>query len=126
MKVSASGLGGAKDMAGHAAGLTAATRVLLQLMIDLQFGRIEGICVHNGTVVYNPLPTVVRTVKFGACDGRRASTSPEDLALKPQVVSLLDELASIKTGHVLRLEVRDGLPAFMEVAVDAGPEVAHA
>jgi hypothetical protein len=64
-------------------------------------------------------------VKFVASDARAPYTSPEEMLAKPQVAALLEELAAVTNGCILRLEVRDGLPAFMEVEVDAGQEVAH-
>lgn len=106
--------------------LPAAARVLLQLIADVQFGRIERLHIRNGEAAFDPLPTVVRTVKFAASDGGAAFASPEEMLAKPQVAALFDELAVVTDGCILRLEVRDGLPAFMEVAVGAGPEVSHA
>jgi hypothetical protein len=106
--------------------LPAAARVLLQLIADVQFGRIERLHIRNGEAAFDPLPTVVRTVKLAASDGGGSATSPEEMLAKPQVAALFDELAALTDGCILRLEVRDGLPAFMEVAVGAGPEVSHA
>jgi hypothetical protein len=33
-------------------------------MADVQFGRIERLHIRNGEAAFDPLPTVVRTVKF--------------------------------------------------------------
>jgi hypothetical protein len=105
--------------------LPASARTLLQIIADVRFGRIEQLQICNGEAALFPFPTVVRTVKFVASDARAPYTSPEEMLAKPQVAAWLEELAAVTNGCILRLEVRDGLPAFMEVEVDAGQEVAH-
>jgi hypothetical protein len=45
---------------------------------------------------------------------------------KPQTQALLHELAGVKSGCILRLEVRDCQPCFMEVALSATAEAPNA
>ena len=49
-----------------AASLPPARRRLLTLMQELNFGWIENLSVQDGDPVFDPPPTVVRQVKFGA------------------------------------------------------------
>jgi hypothetical protein len=92
--------------------------VLVQLCIDLRYGRIERLHVRRGEPVFAPAPEAVRTVKFGG----PAENAPPTLAQilsKPQTQALLRELACVESGCILRLEVRDSQPCFMEIAIQA-------
>jgi hypothetical protein len=99
--------------------------VLVQLCIDLRYGRIDGLHVRRGLPVFDPAPQVIRTVKFGGPEEVSPPTLAQVLS-KPQTQALLRELSRVEGGCILRLEVRDSQPCFMEVAITAAGEPANA
>src|SRR5262245_59935470 len=53
------------------AALSRPRRRLVELMQNLNFGRIEVLVIRNGNPILDPLPRVVREVKFGGDNGPR-------------------------------------------------------
>jgi len=97
------------------ASLSSARRRLLNLMQDLNFGRIERLVVLNGEPVFEPAPRVVREVKFGGENGPRPELGAGDFALKAQVVELFERLDRLGDATLECLEVKHGLPFRMHV-----------
>lgn len=93
---------------------------LLELMQALNFGRIERLPVRAGEPVLDPLPTIVREVKFGGQNGARDEWALGDFALKAQVVELFRELDRLHDGLIDVLTVKYGLPFNMHVNLEAG------
>lgn len=93
---------------------------LLELMQALNFGRIERLPVRAGEPVLDPLPTIVREVKFGGENGVRDERSLGDFVLKDQVVELFEELDRLRDGLIDVLTVKRGLPFNMHLNLDAG------
>ncbi len=93
---------------------------LLELMQALNFGRIERLPVRAGEPVLDPLPTVVREVKFGGQNGARDEWALGDFALKAPVVELFKELDRLRDGLIDVLTVKHGLPFNMHVNLEAG------
>jgi len=95
--------------------LSPGRRRLLELMQQINFGRIDGIAVRDGEPIFDPPPRVVREIKFGSENGPRPELGIGDFALKAQVVELfaqLDELGDAKVGSI---EIKYGLPFRMSV-----------
>jgi hypothetical protein len=82
--------------------------------------------VRGGEPRFDPPPQLVRTVKLGGTDAVDTSPSLAQILSKPQTQALLRELAGVKSGRILRLEVRDCQPCFMEVALSATEEAPNA
>lgn len=99
--------------------LTSARKHLLVLMQRLNFGRIEGLAVRGGQPVFNPVPRLLREVKFGGENGPRPESAAADFTLKVQVVELFRQLDEIGDGTVELIEVKHGLP-FRMVFAEAG------
>ncbi len=97
-------------VASRKTALTPAGRRLVELMQATNFGRIEDLAVRGGSPVLDPLPRVVREVKFGAENGPRAEASKRDFPLKTQVMGLFAEMQAIGDGVIRSLEIRHGLP----------------
>jgi hypothetical protein len=95
-------------------------RRLLELMQELDFGRIEALAVGAGDPVLDPPPTIVREVKFGGQNGPRDERTLDDFPLKAQVVELFDELDRLGDGVIDVLTVKHGLPFNMHVNLAAG------
>lgn len=95
--------------------LSAGRRRLLEVLQEINFGRIEALVVRNGEPVLAPDTRVVREVRFGSENGPRRELSIGDFVLKAQVVELFDLLDRMDNGMVERLEVKHGLPFRVDV-----------
>ncbi|KAB2949524.1 MAG: hypothetical protein F9K17_02690 [Phycisphaerae bacterium] len=89
-------------------------------MQALNFGRIERLPVRAGEPVLDPLPTIVREVKFGGQNGVRDEWALGDFALKAPVVELFKELDRLRDGLIDVLTVKYGLPFNMHVNLEVG------
>jgi hypothetical protein len=89
---------------------------LIELMQQINFGRIEGLLVRNGEPAFVPPPEVIREVKFGGENGPRPERGVDDFALKAQVVELIQQLNGLGDGTVEAIEVKHGLPFRMLLA----------
>jgi hypothetical protein len=90
--------------------LSPAQRRLVELMQDLNFGRIERLEVLDGQPVFDPPPRIVREIKFGAQNGPRSEAALRDFVLKAQLVEFFAWLDTLGDGVIERLEVQHGLP----------------
>ena len=97
-------------------GLSAPRRRLVELLQELNFGRVENLTVREGQPVLDPPPRIVREWKFGAEKGPRPERAIGEFALKLQVVELFAALDELGDGVVDLIEVKHGLPFKMEVA----------
>jgi len=95
-------------------------RALLELMQEINFGRIEGLAIQDGEPILDPSPQVVREVKFGSENGPRPEIDSIDFLLKAQVVDLFHHLDRMVDGTVERLHVKHGLPFRMDVRETVG------
>lgn len=91
-------------------------RQLLELMQSINFGRIEGLMIRDGTPVLAPPPRLVREVKFGGDNGPRPERDANNFVLKAQVVELFQHLDQLGVGAIEVLEIKHGLPFRMLVA----------
>lgn len=91
---------------------------LVELMQEINFGRIEGLRIVDGEPEATPT-RIVREVKFGGENGTRPERDVPDFALKAQVVELLRSLDAIGDGTVDLIEIKHGLPFRMLVADSA-------
>jgi hypothetical protein len=96
--------------------LSAARRRLVELLQDVNFGRVERLEVRGGDPVFDPPPRVVREWKLGADNGPRPERAARDFALKAQVVELCGLLDRLGDGVVSVLEIKHGLPFRVEIA----------
>jgi hypothetical protein len=90
-------------------------RRLVELLQDLNFGRIEGLRVYGGVPIFDPAPRVVQTLKMGGQNGPREEASLQDFWLKQPLVDLLQTLRGIGEGEVLSIDVKHGLPFTVEI-----------
>ena len=92
------------------ASLSPARRRLLEVLQQVNFGRVESLAIVNGEPVLDPPPRIVREIKFGAENGPRPEISSADFLLKQQVVELLAVLDKMQNGVIDVIEVKHGLP----------------
>jgi hypothetical protein len=88
-----------------------ARQALIDVMQNLNFGRIENLLVCQGEPVFNPTPPrIVRDIKLGGENGARPEATISDFALKTQVTELFEHLRHLGDGSVRVIEVKHGLP----------------
>jgi hypothetical protein len=99
--------------ATHDVTLSPARRRLVDLMTDVQFGRIHSLIVRSGEPVFDPPPVVFRTLKFAATGNPRPPVG--DPTARPAVTELLAQLTRLGNGVVHKIQVADGLPLLAEI-----------
>jgi len=95
--------------------LTGPQQRLVELMQQINFGRIEDLQVRNGVPVFNPPPRVIRKLKVGADNSPRPEYGFDDFLLRQQTEELLSAIEQMGDGEVLVIDVRHGLPFSLEV-----------
>jgi len=90
--------------------LESSEKHLVEMMQDLNFGRIIGLHTRGGRPSFNPPPKVLREIKFGGENGPRPELKSRDFTLKSQTIALLENLSHLGDGITVTIEVRHGLP----------------
>lgn len=98
------------------AALTPARKRLVELMQEINYGRIEGLRVQNGEPVFDPLPTVLRLFLFGKDNGPNESRGNDGFALKKKVAELFEVFDRERSLSIQELMIDNGLPVRMTVA----------
>jgi hypothetical protein len=88
---------------------------LVQLLQNLNFGRIECLRVKAGEPIFEPEPRVIQKLKMGGDNTPRPEAALEDFWLKQQTVEMLTAIANLRDGEVLSIEVKHGLPFAIEI-----------
>jgi hypothetical protein len=101
------------------ASLSPARRWLLEKCQHLNFGRIENLEIQDGQPVLNPLPRLIREVKFGGENSPRPELGIADFQLKSQVVDLFAFFDELQTGTIEVIELKHGLPFRMVVVEES-------
>ena len=96
--------------------LSPARRRLVELMQDVNYGRIEGLNVRDGEPVLEHTPIVMRDIVFGKVNAPNLARGRDDFALKDQIVELFDLFDRERSVTVESLVVQNGLPVRMTVA----------
>lgn len=99
-------------------------RRLIELMQRVNFGRIADIPIRNGDPVLNPLPRIIREVKFGGDNKPRPESELGNFTLKRQVQEMFEELDRTGNGMIEVLIVKHGLPFLMHVTEHASGDAA--
>jgi hypothetical protein len=92
---------------------------LVKFMQRLNFGRIVGLVVLEGEPVLEPLPHLIREIKFGGENGPHPKTSAKDFILKAPVCELFAQMEAMGNGVINCLEIKHGLPFRMTIEEDA-------
>ena len=85
-------------------------------MRNLNYGRIEGLCIQNGEPVFNPPPTVLRLFLFGKDNGPNEFCSSDNFVLKKKMVELFEIFDRERSLLIKELVIDSGLPVRMSVA----------
>jgi hypothetical protein len=102
--------GGRRNHPQKKSGLSLSRRQLVELMQDINFGRLENLDVFDADPTLDPMPRVVREIKFGGENGPRPELQAQDFVLKAQVIEMFDHLDRIRDCHIESLEIKHGLP----------------
>ena len=89
--------------------LTPPKRRLIELMQDINFGRITNIPVRDGEPELTPDTVIEREIKLGGQSGPRPERDQDDFILKQEVVALLDPLARGGGGELCLHATKHGL-----------------
>lgn len=90
-------------------------RRLVEKLQEINFGRIEGLVIHDREPVLDPMPRIVREIKFRADNGHRPEAAKGDFLLKDQVLELFAHITALGDGVIQVLEVQHGLPFRMSI-----------
>lgn len=102
--------GGRRNHPQLKGGLSMSRRRLVELMQDINFGRLEGVHVRDAEPILDPSPGIVREIKFGGENGPRPELLADKFALKSQVVEMFAHFDRLRHCHVEALEIKHGLP----------------
>lgn len=91
-------------------------RRFLSAMRQLGHGRFESLRIQQGELVLEPPPTAVRSVKFGKPTPNRPEHPSSTFDLKQEVAQLFGFVRGVDAGEIRVLEVRGGLPLYMDIA----------
>ena len=97
------------------ASLSPARRQLLEVLQQINFGRLESLVVRNGEPILDPMPRRVLEIKFDSENGPRPELGITDFLLKRQIIELFAFLDERQDGVIDVLEVKHGLPFRMIV-----------
>ncbi|MFM2007983.1 MAG: hypothetical protein RLZZ09_3638 [Pseudomonadota bacterium] len=95
--------------------LTPKQRQLVELMQDINFGRISDLLIKDGEPLFVADTFIEREIKFGGQNGPRPELAQDDFVLKHEVIVMLDHIAQIIDGCVGSLEIKHGLPFLMRI-----------
>ena len=98
------------------AALTPARRRLVELMQEINYGRLEGLEVRDWEPVFKPPPQVVRQIVFGKDNGPNAQRAAQGFALKKKMAELFEVFDRERSFLILELVIDNGLPVRMAVA----------
>ena len=97
------------------ASLSPARRQLLEVLQQINFGRLESLVVRNGEPILDPMPRRVLDIKFDSENGPRPELGITDFLLKRQVIELFAFFDELQDGVIDVLEIKHGLPFRMTV-----------
>jgi len=90
-------------------------RTLVELIEDLNFGRIERLQFRDGRPILQPLPRVIAAVKIAGEDRKADSEIRPGSCLKQSLMELFALMQRVGDGELLLIEVRHGLPFSVEI-----------
>jgi len=95
--------------------LTPPKQRLIELMQDINFGRITHLPVHGGEPELTPETVIEREIKLGGNNGQRTEIDCDDFALKQEVVAFFEQLTRMGNGTIRELSIKHGLPFLMRI-----------
>jgi hypothetical protein len=96
-------------------GITYNRRHLIETMLEINFGQIEGLRVKAGEPLFDPPPRIIREIVFGKENSASPHVRKIDFVLKRQFIEMFEVLDGIEDGVILALAVQNGLPVRMRL-----------
>jgi hypothetical protein len=96
--------------------LTPARKRLVELMQEINFGRIENLQIRDAEPIFNPPPTVLRHYLFGKENGPNAYRIVDNFSLKKKLAELFAIFDHERSLSIQELIIDNGLPLRMTVA----------
>ncbi len=97
------------------AALSPARRRLVELMQEINYGRIENLQIEGGEPIFNPQPTVLRQYLFGKENGPNPYRGVDSFTLKKKVTELFEIFDRELSLSIQELIIDNGLPVRMTV-----------
>ncbi len=88
---------------------------LIELMQQINFGRISNIPVVGGNPEFSADTIIEREIKLGGQNGIRPELEKDDFTLKQEVLSLFEHLTRMGDGTIRHLEIKHGLPFLIRI-----------
>lgn len=95
--------------------LSQAQQQLVELLQNLNFGRVENLRIRAGQPCFVTPPRVTEKRKLGGEHGPRPEANLSDFHLKQSIIEMLEAIAEIQDGEVQAIEVKFGLPFALEI-----------
>jgi hypothetical protein len=87
---------------------------LVDLVGEIQFGRIENLQIRGGDPAFDPPPTVIRVLKLSAA-GSNSGTPASDQTRRRAFAELFAHFARMRDGTIEKIQIANGLPMFAEI-----------
>jgi hypothetical protein len=98
--------------------LSSPRRRLLQICLELHFGRIEQLVIRKGEPIFDPPPRIVKEIKFAAENGPRMGSHQKDALNKQQIRDLWLQLDQLQNCVIDYLEIKHSIPFKLEVQTE--------
>ncbi len=95
--------------------LSPARKRLVELMQEINYGRIENLQIRDGEPVFKPPPTMLREYLFGKENGPNAYRGIDSFSLKKKVAELFEIFDREPLLSIQELIIDNGLPVRMTV-----------
>ena len=86
---------------------------MVELMQEINYGRIEGLQIQDGEPVFDPGPTVLRLFLFGKDNGPNESRGRHDFTLKNKIAEMFAIFDRERSLLIKELMIDNGLPVRM-------------
>lgn len=96
--------------------LTPARKRLIEVMQEINFGRIEELLVKDGEPIFDPPPTMLRLFMFGKENSPNEYRGSDGFVLKKKMAELFEILDRERSLFIEELIIDNGLPVRMTVA----------
>ncbi len=96
--------------------LSSGRKYLVELMQDINYGRIERLQIRGGEPVFDPPPIRLKLFLFGKQNGPNTSSKNSGFALKKKVVELFEVFDREQSLSIHELVIDNGLPVRMTAA----------
>jgi len=95
--------------------ITGNRRQLVEMMLEINFGQIEGLRIKAGDPVFDPPPEIIREIIFGKENNANRHIRKTDYTLKRHVIELFEVMDRIGDGIIRALAIQNGLPVRMKL-----------